>query len=222
MAGNRRPAGRPRTRILGREVITEAARKIIATNGVQAFTMTQLAARLNVTPSAVYNHADSKLEILRWIEDSIMGEIDVTPFDEKPWREALKLWARSYRDTMAKHSELITAIATTEVLESPQTVAMYERVTQALVEAGWPLESIVPLITALESFIYGNAINEHAPEDVYAVGELARYAPTFSKAVEAQPERSQHAINDELFDIGFEAIVTWTQEHFAKGTGAQK
>jgi hypothetical protein len=123
---------------------------------------------------------------------------------------------------MAKHSELITAIATTEVLESPQTVAMYERVTQALVEAGWPLESIVPLITALESFIYGNAINEHAPEDVYAVGELARYAPTFSKAVEAQPERSQHAINDELFDIGFEAIVTWTQEHFAKGTGAQK
>lgn len=214
MAGNRRPAGRPRTRILGREVITDAARKIIATNGVQAFTMTQLAARLNVTPSAVYNHADSKLEILRWIEDAIMGEVDTSAFDTKPWREALKDWARSYRDTMAKHAELITAIATTEVIESPQTVAMYETVTTVLVAAGWPLDSVVPLITALESFIYGNAINEHAPEDIYNVGELAGYAPTFSKAVEAQPERSQHDVNDELFDIGFEAIVSWSYDHY--------
>lgn len=207
MAGNRRPAGRPRTRILNREVITVAARRIISTDGVPALTMTRLAQKLSVTPSALYNHATSKQEIMRWIEDSVMGEIDASAFETSDWLTGLRAWARSYRDVMSAHSELIGALATVEVTESPRTVAMYERVAAGLVKGGWPIRSVVPLIITLESFIYGAAFNDHAPENVYDTGALSDLAPTFASAVEAQRGRDLRAINDDLFEIGFDAIV---------------
>lgn len=212
MAGNRRPAGRPRTRILNREVITSAARRIIAIDGVPALTMTRLAQRLSVTPSALYNHATSKQEILRWIEDSVMGEIDASAFETTDWHTALREWARSYRDVMSAHSELIGALATVEVAESPRTVAMYEKVAAGLAAGGWPIASVVPLILTLESFIYGAAFNDHAPENVYDTGGLSDLAPTFARAVEAQRGRDLRAINHELFEIGFDAIVDQTAE----------
>lgn len=210
MTPTRRPAGRPKTRILDREVITAAARQLVTESGVESFTMTHLASELGVTPSAVYNHADSKIEIMRWIEDDIMSEVDTSAFGEHPWREALRLWARSYRDIMAANFGLITSIATNEVRDSPQTVRMYESVSNMLVDAGWPVGSIVPFITALESFIYGNAVNAFAPESIFDVGDLRDEAPTFTQAVNAQPTRNQRELNDELFDLGFDAIVEWS------------
>lgn len=210
MSSTRRPAGRPKTRILDRGLITAAARQLVVESGVDNFTMTHLAGELGVTPSAVYNHAESKHEILRWIEDDIMSEVDTSAFGSLPWREALRVWARSYRDLMAANFGLITSIATTEVRDSPQTIHMYERVSRALVDAGWPAEAIVPFITALESFIYGNAVNEFAPESIFDVGEHEDEAPTFAGAVAAQPRRAQRELNDELFNLGFEAIVEWS------------
>lgn len=212
MTSTRRPAGRPKTRILDREVITTAARNLVAESGVDRFTMTHLASELGVTPSAVYNHAESKQEILRWVEDDIMGEVDTSAFGALPWRDALRTWARSYRDIMADNFGLITSIATTEVRDSPRTVAMYEAVSKALVDAGWPMGSIVPFVTALESFIYGNAVNEFAPETIFEVGQLAELAPTFQAAVDAQPRRAQEEVNNELFDLGFDAIVAWSAD----------
>lgn len=210
MTTTRRPAGRPRTRILDRAVITSTARQLVTEYGIDGFTMTHLASELGVTPSAVYNHAESKLEILRWIEDAIMSEVDTTAFGALPWRDALRVWARSYRDIMAANFGLITLIATTEVRDSPQTVRMYEQVSGVLVDAGWPLASVVPFVTALESFIYGNAMNEFAPETIFDVGEHRDEAPTFASAVAALPDRDQHEINNELFDLGFDAIVEWS------------
>lgn len=213
MVGTRRPAGRPRTRILNREVITEAARRIITSDGVPALTMTRLAQRLSVTPSALYNHATAKQEILRWIVDSIMGEVDASAFATQPWRGALRSWAANYRDVMAAHAELISSVATLEVTDSPRTVAMYEQVVAGLVDAGFPLESCLPFIAALESFIYGAAFNELAPDNIFDPGSAGSQAPTFVAAVDAsQQGRGHREINDELFDIGFTAIVDKTAE----------
>lgn len=211
MVGNRRPAGRPRTRILNREVITDAARRIITSDGVPALTMTRLAQRLSVTPSALYNHATSKQEILRWIVDSIMGEVDASAFNNEPWREATRAWAASYRDVMVAHAELISSVATIEVTDSPRTVAMYEQVVSGLHRAGFPFEACLPFIAALESFIYGAAFNELAPADIFDPGDEGDVAPNFVAAVEAsQRGRNLRDINDELFDIGFNAIVEST------------
>ncbi|SJM62925.1 TetR/AcrR family transcriptional regulator [Gulosibacter sp. 10] len=210
MSGTGRPAGRPRTSVLNRELITETARTIIEKSGAQALTMTVLARKLSVTPSALYNHAASKHEILRWIEDAVMSEIDVDAFDSRPWPEALEEWARSYRDVLLANHELLVPVATTEVSHSPHSIAMYERVTRALGDAGWPVDECLPLIFSLESFIYGSALNAQAPEDVYDTGAFESAAPSFAAAVAAGSHNAEAF--EELFRIGLRAIIAWNAD----------
>lgn len=202
-----RPAGRPRVRILDRAVITAAALAIVEEGGVSALTMTRLANRVQVTPSALYNHVSSKQEILRWLEDHFMSQIDVSGFDHHDWAAGLRTWAFSYRGVMATQTDLIPAIATIEIADSPRTVAMYERVTTALVSAGWPIDRCVPLIVAIEAFVYGAAFNERAPESIFDVGALDQIAPTFVRAVAASYGRGARGINDEVFADGLDALI---------------
>lgn len=211
MTGSRRSVGRPRTRLLDREGITQAARKIILTNGANALTMSSLANELKVTPSALYNHAESKLEILDWIKESIYAEIDISSFDTKHWVKGLEDWANSYLSAMLEHREMLQLVATHSggLTKSWQ---MYERVTRALVDGGWPIESSLALIEALESFIFGTAVRarfHHADADNQ---EVADAAPTYMEAIRARASIDEDAERSALFRIGFYSILSWSAE----------
>lgn len=132
MAGvrTRRSAGRPSQRVLTQENITAAALEVITSRGYEGFTMSSLAARLQVAPSALYNHASSKAEVLRWIQDHLMAEVDTACFAELDWPDAVRTWARSYREVFARHTPLIAVIAVLQVSGAPRTLAMYEAVTE--------------------------------------------------------------------------------------------
>ena len=101
-ARTKRTAGRPHQRVLTRQNITEAALAVIGTNGYGGFTMSSLAGKLHVAPSALYNHAASKQEVLRWIQDDLMAKVDVSGFTAGPWEDAVRSWARSYHDVFVR------------------------------------------------------------------------------------------------------------------------
>ncbi|WP_306295611.1 TetR/AcrR family transcriptional regulator [Arthrobacter sp. STN4] len=203
----RRRAGRPPHALLGQGQITRAALKLVARDGYKALTMAGLARALNVAPSALYNHVASKQDVLLLVEDALMGRVDVSAFARRPWGEAVRLWAHSYRQVFSAHLPLIPVIALLPVTNAPQTIRMYEAVTEGFLRAGWPPEGIVNAIVALESFIFGSAYDANAPADIFATGELADRAPRFSDAVARR--RNPEGLNDAdaAFALGLDALV---------------
>ncbi|MER1997840.1 MAG: TetR/AcrR family transcriptional regulator C-terminal domain-containing protein [Arthrobacter sp.] len=209
MAGTRtrRSAGRPPQRVLTRQNITSAALDVITARGYEGFTMSSLAAKLQVAPSALYNHASSKAEVLRWIQDDLMAEVDTACFETLGWEEAVRSWARSYRDVFARHTPLIAVIAVLQVSGAPRTLAMYEAVTQGFLRAGWDQQRIIPAIVALESFIFGSAFDAVAPEDIFDTGSLASESPLFTAAVAAAPGRESGKAAEQAFATGLDALM---------------
>lgn len=178
-----RRRGRPRTPVLTKRKITDAAVALIASGGYRCLTMASLAAQLGVSASALYNHVGSKREIMILLQDRVNQDIDRSAFETEPWDVALERWARSYREVYARNIPLIPVMSVMPVADSPHTLRMYETVAAALVRAGWPESSAVNTIVAVESLVFGSAYDAVAPADIFDPGELSELAPVFTDAV---------------------------------------
>lgn len=204
IAPPRRPRGRPSNPLLTVDGITTAAVALLEERGQDGLTMAALARRLDVAPSALYNHVADKQDVLRAVQDHVNARIDCSSFENLPWDEALGAWARSYRDAYARHPALVPVIAITPVRSAPHTVAMYERVTAGLHAAGWPAHLLTNVVVAVESFVLGSALDTQAPEDIFDPGDLAESAPAFTAANRARPAGDTAR---DAFDLGLEALL---------------
>ncbi|UTT39154.1 TetR/AcrR family transcriptional regulator [Glutamicibacter mishrai] len=205
-SGTRR-AGRPRKAVLTRERITANALELVSDGGYESLTMQRLAKSLGVSPSALYNHVDSKNDLMQWIQELVMTDIDTTIFDTEPLTEALMQWATSYRNVFARHIPLIPIIAVLPVSDSPRTLSMYERVAEALKDYGLAENEIIPTIVALESFIFGSAMDTAAPHDIFDTTNHQDLTPHFTQAVAAQ-RKTQLNTSDDSFQRGLSAMIT--------------
>ncbi|WP_313811343.1 TetR/AcrR family transcriptional regulator [Glutamicibacter sp.] len=202
-----RRAGRPRKAVLNKDRITEHALSLVSTDGYEALTMSRLAKSLGVAASALYNHVSSKHDLLQWIQELVMAEIDATVFDTLDIEQALVQWATSYRDTFARHIPLIPVIAVLPVADSPRTLNMYERVAEALRDYGMDDEVIIPSIVALESFIFGSAMDTAAPHDIFETKDHKDATPNFTQAVADQRATGRNT-SDDSFQRGLRAMVS--------------
>lgn len=203
----RRRAGRPRSVVLDREMIARAALKLVVAGGYSTLTMSAVAKSLAVSPSALYNHVKSKQELMQWIQEIVMDGVDSSVFETLPLDEALALWAVSYRDIFAGHAPLIPLIAVLPVSGSPRTQEMYEKVAAGFTRAGWEPGAIVPAIVALESFIFGSALDATAPLDIFDPGENPGRMPSFEAALAAQRSTGMNSA-DAAFHTGLRALIS--------------
>lgn len=211
-----RRAGRPARSVLSKDGITGAALELIADEGYEGLTMSALARRLRVAPSALYNHAESKQEVLGWVQDHVMTMVDFSSFAREPWDEAVRQWAWSYREVFARHTPLIPVIAVMPVTDAAGTLRMYEEVTGGFLRGGWPQERIVPVVVALESFIYGSALDVAAPGDIFDSGALADQFPVFTAAVRSATASAGAAgAADAAFRAGLEGLIAGLHEQLA-------
>lgn len=202
-----RPAQLPPRELLTRERIIDAAVAITATEGVKQLTMARLAKRLEVTAAALYKHADSKDDILVSVQDRLMQQVDISRFEDSDIRTALRAWARSYRDVMAAHPALISAISVMPIDGAEATTAMYETVAAGLLDAGWDEGDIIPTIVALESFIFGSAYDVTADRNIFDL-EDSREAPVFASAAMLHfTDRTREEAVDEAFELGLDALL---------------
>ncbi|MCU1573552.1 MAG: TetR family transcriptional regulator [Micrococcaceae bacterium] len=220
----RRRAGRPPRALLGTDKITRAALKLVELEGYRGLTMAALARRLNVAPSALYNHVRSKQDVLLLVEEDLMGRVEVSGFATDPWPDAVRAWAWSYRNVFARHAPLIPVIAVLPVTDAPRTLMMYEAVTTGFARAGWPEDQIVDAIVALESFIFGSALDVGAPADIFDTGTLAAQTPSFTAAVRRRAAAAQDngapgaAESDRAFALGLEALLAGLSAGLAPGS----
>ncbi|UVJ39657.1 TetR/AcrR family transcriptional regulator [Arthrobacter sp. CJ23] len=205
---SRRRAGRPMAAILDHAGITLAALELINRKGYDGLTMAALARSLGVAPSALYNHVASKDDVLRLVEEEVMSKVDFSGFRTLPWEDAVRQWAYSYRGIFARHTPLISVIAVLPVTDAPQTLSMYEAVTEGFLRAGFPEERIIPCIVALEAYVFGAAFDATAPADIFDSGQLADSTPHFSSAVRSLGGDSKSNYPSDLaFSMGLDALI---------------
>lgn len=207
--GGRRGPGRPRERLLDRQRITEAAFLLVSRSGLKALTLRRIAESLDVSPSAIYNHASSRSAILYWVQEHLTGNLDVSGFDGVPLKEAMARWAWSYLRILREQPALIDLIVAVPIAHTPRTTHMYQRIVAGFVASGWREEYILPSLSVLETFIFGAALDAMSPDNVYepqssaASPLLARSYSAYSRMIEREGVRPR----DFAFQLGLDAIL---------------
>ena len=206
---HRRRAGRPESALVSPERIAWAALEIAKSAGYEKLTMTRIAGLLGVSPSALYNHVSGKEDILRLLEDELMGGIRISDLPRMDWDEAVRTWARRYLAVFADHTPLIPVIAVLPVSRAPRTLRVYEAIASVLHSAGVPDRFALQAIVSLESLIFGSAYDLGAPSDIFDLGDDdAAAASRFHTAVTAAAVGRRGYSSSAAFDFGLEAIIS--------------
>lgn len=180
-----RRAGRPSAHVLSRELIIEAALRLLDDHGPEGFGMRDVAAQLGVRVSSLYNHVGGKEDIVVGIREYMVREIGSGAFGTVPWDEALSDWARSYRRAFAAHPPTIALLAVLPITPDSTLPAQYERFIAALEAEGWEGTRALSILVTMESFVLGSALDAAAAPDMLDPGERED-APRFTAAYRAR------------------------------------
>ncbi|MFC8790494.1 TetR/AcrR family transcriptional regulator [Streptomyces cinereoruber] len=176
--------GRPRRPLLDRERIATTALEVVDEQG--EFSVPQIAKRLGVQTASVYHHVDGRDGIVELLRERVASAIDGGTLDLEPWDAALVAWARSYRAAFAAHPRAIPLLTTSPV-RAPGVLAQYEKAVGRLLDAGFALADVMPLIIALENLVLGSALDLAAPEAMWELADETA-TPRLARALDAVPE----------------------------------
>lgn len=194
--------GRPRTALLDRDRIADAALAMIDDTG--DFALPALARVLNVQTASLYHHVPGRAGLIELLRDRVTADIDATVLRTEPWDAGLRALARSYRDAFARHPRLVPLLATTTV-RNPAVIEAYDAMVGLLTDVGFRAEEIIDVLTALENLIIGSALDLAAPEVMWEIPDDTP-APRLAAALAAAPTGPDRA--DRAFEAGLTALIT--------------
>jgi AcrR family transcriptional regulator len=204
------PVARPVTPKLSVEKIAAAALALVDAKG--EFTLGEVAAALSVRPSSIYNHLSGKTEIIEAMRALIFDE-DPLADVSGPWTEALRALLLRYRNAFARHPRLIPML-TAHTVSSPDVVHMYDDIATVLHSAGIPTARLLDVITVLDSFVIGSALDIAAPDQVWDPTQAR--TPILVAAIEAAGHGRERA--DRAFGLGL-GLILGALTTFADGQG---
>ena len=127
-------------------------------HGIGTLTMRSLADRLSVEPMSLYHHVANKSEILDGMVDLVFAEVDV-PSTTLPWKAAMRNRAGSARDALHRHPWAI-GLMQSRVTPGPATLRHHDAVIGCLRRAGFSIEMAAHAFAAIDSYVYGFAMQE--------------------------------------------------------------
>jgi AcrR family transcriptional regulator len=189
-----------RRRLLDIDLILDTALALIDEHG--RLTMTELAARLGTSASAVYHHVSGRAAIIELLRERIAGPLGWPPPESADWAVEIADWMRGYRRVMAEQPNVIPLL-TAQTITSKPALASYDRVVDLLRASGFPAAELLLWVSVLDNFALGAALDAAAPDDVWRSDR--RDTPALDDAVDAAPRGRRRA--DAAFELGLEAIV---------------
>lgn len=134
MAASRRSQTVTRTHLTTADVVQAAGS--IAERGVSEITMAAVAARLGVTPMALYQHVRSKSHLLMLLMNSLLEEIEVPPRSVGRWDVRLRLFHRAVVGAMTRYPGLVGSFEV-ETHDAPEVPRLLEGYLQILLDGGF-------------------------------------------------------------------------------------
>jgi AcrR family transcriptional regulator len=118
--------------------IVDVALSIVDADGLAALSMRAVAARLGVTPMALYFHFKNKAELLDALMQRVIADIHLPEQQNASWEDLMHAFGRSGHDVMRAHPGVAAAI----IGENPSGVGepglrLAERIYAAMHEAGF-------------------------------------------------------------------------------------
>jgi len=143
----RRPRGS-----LSPEVILDAA-EAVATDGWDAFSMRAVAARLEAVPMALYNHFETKEQLVDALLDRVLSRFEPSP-PTGDWIEDLRAFARAHRQVLADHPWAVAEIFK-HPNPGPAAVRIGEHAFGILARGGLSENDAVAAFSGLLALNYG-------------------------------------------------------------------
>jgi AcrR family transcriptional regulator len=152
-------APRTKPRIpLSRERVLRSAVAFADQGGIASLSMRKLGDALGVEAMSLYNHVANKSELLDGMVDLVFSEIDL-PSGGADWKTAMRQRAVSARQALSRHRWAI-GLMESRASPGPATLRHHDAVIGSLRHAGFSIEMAAHAYSALDSYIYGFALQE--------------------------------------------------------------
>lgn len=145
---------------LSRERVLAAAVVLADTGGIEALTMRRLGEELGVEAMSLYRHVANKEDLLDGMVDTVFAEIEL-PSRDTGWRTAMRRRAVSTRAALTRHP-WATPLMQSRSTPGPATLRHHDEVIGVLRGAGFPVALAAHAFSAMDSYIYGFALQEKA------------------------------------------------------------
>ncbi|MEV6924233.1 TetR/AcrR family transcriptional regulator [Dactylosporangium sp. NPDC051485] len=172
-----RPEPSARAPRFSRERIAAAALEIADTEGIEAVSMRNVAARLGAGTMTLYNYVETKDELFALMDDALMAEA-VVPDGELPdgWREATAAIARRTWTVLSRHPWAITLRQGPAI--GPNAMLHFEQSLAALDNAALDNAAKFDVLSIIDAYVFGSALRaaETRPQpDPDAVQAIVEY-----------------------------------------------
>lgn len=200
---------------LSRTRLVTTALALVDDEGGDALSMRALAKRVDRQVSSLYNHVDSRDDLIEAIRARVVAGIDTSAFGQARWDVALEAWSRSYLRAFAAHPNLIRLLSNTPIRDV-STFDMYDRVVGALLDAGWPVRDAIAVMRAVEAHVLGAALDIVAPGDLLAQDSVPPGHPAVHRALD--PALGDAFGAERAFELGLEALMSGLRARHAATT----
>jgi AcrR family transcriptional regulator len=143
---------------LNRERVLRTAVALADESGIASLSMRKLGEALGVEAMSLYNHVANKDDLLDGMIDLVFGEIDL-PGGGAGWKSAMRRRATSVREALTRHPWAI-GLMESRTSPGPATLRAHDAVIGSLREAGFSVALAAHAFSALDSYIYGFALQE--------------------------------------------------------------
>jgi AcrR family transcriptional regulator len=193
-----------------------AAAVALADQATEIPSMRTLAQELGVVPMALYKHLANKDELLDGMVDLVFGEVEFPT--GAGWKTAMRQRAISMRQALLRHHWAI-GLMESRMRPGPADLRHHNAVMACLREAGFSFQTAVHAYSALDSYIYGFALQEKTlpfdtPQESGEVAEtkLAMQPPSVAEEypylVEVAVELAESGYEYTLeFEVGLDLLL---------------
>jgi AcrR family transcriptional regulator len=199
---------------LSKERIVHAAIALAQADGIESFSMRNLAHALDAAPMSLYRHFANKEQLLDGMIDVVFSEI-YSPIIGSAWKTELRKRGVSVRDGLRRHPWAV-GLMETRTSPGPASAGHHNATLGCLREAGFAFREAVHAYSLLDAYTYGFALQEktipfETPEQsaemaTVTVGERGSEYPYLGEMVNEFATSGGYDYTEE-FEFGLDLIL---------------
>jgi AcrR family transcriptional regulator len=197
---------------LDRDVIVQAAQRILAAEGLGRLTVRRIGAELGADPTAIYRHFRSKDELVGELVDLAFGSLP-EPDPGLPWQERLRVGLRAALALYRDNPDFAIALSH-QSDDTPGLRRIAEHVLSILADAGLDprqravgYQLITNYVVGSGLFISQLTLDDWGPNTIPAMRRAYAALPPdeYPHAVESAPHLFPEM--DEVYDLGIDMFI---------------